>query len=157
MYPLGHIGIALIIATLFYMPLAAFVLGSILPDIFDKSLAIAGLIPCGRSFAHNVFFAIAAGAVAFGITRRKGVGIALALGVLLHLAQDAYYFVPYLYQLVQYDFGDCGPVTFTPNTINIAFEVVGLALIIVWWRFRPKLFYLRERILKLKRLKRVFG
>lgn len=157
MYPLGHIGIAIIIATLFYMPVAALAIGSILPDVVDKGLAIIGLVPCGRSLAHNVFFALAAGAVAFGITRKKSIGIAIALGILLHLAQDAYYFVPYFYPLVQYDFGDCGPVRFNPGNVNIFFEFVGLACIIVWWRWRTKLIYFRERILKLKVLKRVFG
>lgn len=157
MYPLGHIGIAIVIATLLYMPVAAFAIGSILPDIVDKSLAVFNIVPCGRSLAHNVFFALGAGAVAFAITRKKGIGLALALGVLLHLAQDAYYFVPYFYPLVSYDFGDCGPVQLNPGTVNIIFEFVGLALIIVWWRWRAKLIYLRERILKTKVLKRVFG
>lgn len=157
MYPLGHIGIALVIATIFYVPIAAFVVGALLPDIVDKGLAIFNLVECGRSVGHNVFFALVAGALAFGITRKKGIALAVVLGVLLHLAQDSTHFVPYLYPLLQYDFSGCGPVAFQPGNFEIAMEFVGLALIIFWWKFRSKLFYLRERILKLRRLKRVFG
>ncbi len=157
MYPLGHLGIALIIASVFYIPVAAFVVGVFLPDIVDKGLAILGIVECGRSVAHNVFFAIGAGAVALAATRKKSIALAILLGVLLHLAQDSTHFVPYLYPLVQYDFSDCGPVAFQPSPFEIAMEAVGLALIVVWWKFKSKLIYLRERILKTRRLKRVFG
>lgn len=157
MYPLGHIGTALIIASLFYIPIAAFVVGVLLPDIFDKGLAILGLLECGRSAGHNVFFALGAGAVVFAITRKKGIALAILFGVLLHLAEDSAHFVPYLYPVVEYDFSECGPVEFQPGAFEVAMEIVGIALIVVWWKFRAKLFYLRERILKMKRLKRVFG
>lgn len=158
MYPLGHLGIALVVATLFYVPVAAFVLGVFLPDIVDKSLAWTGFLSCSRSLAHNVFFAMGAGAVAFAVTRKKGLALAIFLGCVLHLAQDSAHFVPYLYPLVSYDFGFCDPhPVFQPGNFEIAMEFVGAALIIVWWKWRAKLIYLRERILKAKRLKRVFG
>ncbi len=157
MYPLGHIGTALIIASVFYIPVAAFVVGVLLPDIFDKGLTILGFLECGRSAGHNVFFALAAGAIALAVTRKKSVALAIFLGVILHLVEDSTHFVPYFYPLVAYDFSECGPVEFQPGTFEIAMEVVGIALITLWWKFRAKLFYLRERILKMKRLKRVFG
>lgn len=157
MYPLGHIGTALIAAAFLSMPAAAFVLGVMLPDIIDKGLAILNLIDCGRSWAHNVFFAVGAGLVALAVTRNKKVALAIGLGAILHLVGDSTHFVPYLYPLVQYDFGECGPVQFQPGAFEVTMEAVGLALIIVWWRFRSKLFYLRERIIKSRRFKRVFG
>lgn len=156
MYPLGHLGIALIIASIFYLPVAAFVIGVFLPDIVDKGLAVLGFLECGRSVGHNVFFAVGAGLVALVATRNKGIALAIFFGVLLHLAQDSTHFVPYFYPVVEYDFSECGHVEFRPGTFEIVMEVVGVGLIVIWWKFRPKLFYLRERILKLKRLRRVF-
>jgi len=157
MYPLGHVGIALVLSSLFFIPAAALVVGVLLPDIFDKGLALLGVLECGRSAGHNIFFALGAGAVAFLATRNRGIALAILLGVLLHLAQDSAHFVPYLYPLMQYDFGECGPVQFQPGNFEIAMEAVGLALIVVWWKWKAKLVYLRERVLKTKRLKRVFG
>ena len=157
MYPLGHLGIALVIATIFYIPVAAVVVGVFLPDIVDKGFAILGLVDCGRSIAHNVFFAIGAGAVALAITRKKSIAFAIFLGILLHLAQDSAGFVPYFYPIVEYDFSDCGPVEIHPGTFEIVMEIVGFSLIIIWWRFKSKLIYLRERIFKTRRFKRVFG
>jgi len=85
MYPLGHLGIALVIAAIFYIPVAAFVVGVFLPDIVDKGLSVLGLLECGRSAGHNVFFAIGAGLVALIATRKKSIAMAIFLGVLLHL------------------------------------------------------------------------
>jgi hypothetical protein len=158
MYPLGHLGTGLLVASLFYLPVAAFILGVFLPDIFDKTLSILGLIECSRSYAHNIFFAIGAGAVAFAITRKKNIALAIMLGAMLHLVQDSIHFVPYFYPLVSYEeLNNCGPIEFQPGTPEIIFEVVGIALIIIWWKFRSKIFYIREKILKMRRLKRVFG
>ena len=60
MYPLGHVGIALILSSLFFVPAAAMVAGVLLPDIFDKGLALLGVLECGRSAGHNIFFAMGA-------------------------------------------------------------------------------------------------
>lgn len=157
MYPLGHIGTALILASLLYLPAAALVIGVLLPDIFDKGLALIGVLECGRSLGHNVFFGLGAGIVAFAVTRNKNVAIAMTLGIMLHLLEDSVHFVPYFYPLVSYDFESCGPVQFQPGTFEITMEAVGMVLIVVWWKFRSKLFYFRDKILKLKGVKRVFG
>jgi hypothetical protein len=157
MYPLAHIGTALILASLLYLPAAGLVVGVLLPDIVDKGFSLIGILDCGRSFGHNIFFGLGVGAVAFIATRNKGLAIALTLGAMLHLVEDSNHFVPYLYPLVNYDFESCGPVEFQPGTFEIVMEGVGIVLIVIWWKFKSKLFYLRERILKARRLKRVFG
>lgn len=148
MYPLGHLGTGLIVASLLSMPVAAFVFGVFLPDVVDKGLTILGVLECSRSFAHNVFFAMGAGAAAFAATRNRKVGVAVMLGCMLHLAQDSAHFVPYFYPLVDYEFVGCGPVKYDPGQFEIAMEFVGAALIVVWWKYRAKLIYLGERIIK---------
>lgn len=148
MYPLGHLGTGLIIASVFSMPVAAFIVGVFLPDIVDKGLSMLGLMECSRYAAHTVVFASGAGAVAFAATRKKEIALAIFFGCLLHLVQDSAHFVPYLYPFVDYPDRDCHPVAFAPGDFEIAMEIVGAALIVVWWKWRAKLFYLRERILK---------
>ncbi len=148
MYPLGHLGTGLMIASLFSMPVAAFILGVFLPDIVDKGLSILGVLECSRSLAHNVFFAMGAGAVTFAFTRKKSLALAVMLGGFLHLVQDSWHFVPYFYPLVEYEFVGCGPLKLEPGTFEIIMEFVGAALIVVWWRYRAKLIYLSGRILK---------
>jgi hypothetical protein len=157
MYPLAHIGTALVIASLFYVPVSAFVIGVLLPDILDKSLTFSGIESCSRSYGHNVFFALAAGGVAFIMTRRRGVALAITLGCLLHLAEDSAGAVPYLYPMVSYGFGTCGHYVASPGYFEIAMEAVGIVLIVVWWKWGAKLIYLRDKVIKAKGLKRVFG
>ena len=146
----------MIIGTLFYAPLLPFIVGVFLPDIVDKGLELLGFLDCGRVLGHSVFFALGVGAVLFAATKRKGLALAVMFGMLLHLVQDSAYPVPYFYPIIQYHFA-CGLTNLIPSDLNVALEVAGLALIFVWWRWRAKLFYLRERILKTGRLSHVVG
>ncbi|MBI4894197.1 MAG: metal-dependent hydrolase [Candidatus Aenigmarchaeota archaeon] len=157
MYPLAHIGTALIIGSLFYVPLSAFVIGVLLPDILDKSLSFLGVESCGRSYGHSILFALAAGGIAFAVTRKKGIALAIALGCLLHLAGDSAGTVPYFYPMVDYGFGTCDKYAPNPGYFEVAMEVVGITMIILWWKWRSKLIYLRDRVIKARGLKRVFG
>jgi len=157
LYPLAHIGIALVIASLIYAPVLPFVVGVMLPDLFDKGLVLLGVESCGRSYGHTLLFALAAGSVALAVSRKRGVALAVALGCLLHLVGDSMGAVPYLYPLVDYGFGECGQYEASPGYFEIAMEVVGLSLIILWMKRRDKIIYLRDRVIKAKVLKRVFG
>ncbi len=79
MYPLAHIGIALLLAKLFERRLKLknyklVALGSILPDLIDKPLTIVG-IGSGRFIAHSLIFTIAATL----ISRELGFGCAMHL------------------------------------------------------------------------------
>ena len=157
MFPLGHLGTGLIIGTILYAPIGAFILGVFLPDIVDKPLSILGLVECSRWYAHTVLFAFVAGAAAFLLTRRKSIAVAILLGSLVHLVGDAMGFVPYLMPFVHYDPSVCvGDINYIPSLELIALEVVGAVLVLVWWKHRSKLFYLRERILKTRKLENVF-
>lgn len=146
MYPLGHVGTALILASFLSLPAAAFVLGVLLPDILDKGLVFLGLVECGRSYGHTLLFAAAAGFVALAATRKKEIALAVLLGCLLHLAEDVAGEVPVLYPFVPYDFYACGVYVPQPGGLDILFEFLGAGLIIVWWKWKGKIVYLGRRI-----------
>lgn len=73
--------------------------GTLFPDLIDKPLAWEiGLLPTGTSLAHSLFIAIPVSAFAVILGRRRGIphlGIAFAVGYLLHLPGDMVY--PVLY------------------------------------------------------------
>lgn len=81
--------------------MAAFALafGTQFPDLIDKPLAWEfGILPSGTSLAHSLFVALPVSALAVIFTRRRGspcLGIAFAVGYLLHLPGDVLY--PVLY------------------------------------------------------------
>lgn len=64
-----------------------------LPDLIGKPLAWqVGLFPSGRSLAHSVFVAVPVAVVVLSLARRHDrtpLGVAVAIGVLSHLATDA--------------------------------------------------------------------
>lgn len=148
MFPLGHIGITAFLATLLYLPAMYAVLGVLTPDIFDKIFFNLGILPCGRSLGHSVFFAPVLGLIVLALTRKKNFAIAVALGAALHLVQDSYDFLPLFYPIASYVF-DCPPgVRVTPTIFEIGAEVVGLALIVSLIFFKWKVIALRYRIWK---------
>lgn len=74
---------------------AALAIGTLFPDLVDKPLAWTfGVLPSGSSFAHSVLVAVPVVVVVVAVTWRRGrpaVGIAFAIGYLLHLPSDALY------------------------------------------------------------------
>jgi hypothetical protein len=66
-----------------------------LPDLIDKPLAWSlAVLPSGASLAHSLAFALPATLVALALARRVGhtrLGVAFAVGYLLHLPADALY------------------------------------------------------------------
>ena len=147
MYPLGHIGIAAFVATLFFLPALYAVLGGILPDVLDKVFFTLGILPCGRSFFHSLFFGPLAAAIVFALTRNKKYAVAIWFGAYSHLILDAANFVPWFYPVVSYAF-NCGPVVFQPPLLEIAVEIFGLALIVTLIFFKWKVVALRYRLWK---------
>lgn len=79
---------------------AAVVFASLLPDLIDKPLSWQfGLFPGGYAIGHSVFFAVPLSIFAGVLAHRYGrsrVGLAFALGYLLHLPSDL--FPPYVRQ-----------------------------------------------------------
>ena len=68
---LGHLGITLFMGSILGMSLLFLAIGVLLPDIIDKGFYILGLLPCGRSLAHNIFFGPIVAGLVFVITRKK--------------------------------------------------------------------------------------
>jgi membrane-bound metal-dependent hydrolase YbcI (DUF457 family) len=152
MLPLAHMGIALMFASLLGLPFLGALIGGLAPDIVDKPLFALGLIPCGRFFAHSIFFGPIIAGVAFLITRRRDVALAVLLGVYVHLLLDARYFLPWFYPIVEYSFY-CPPTTVSPDLVALAFEGIGVLLIPIVLVLKPRIKYLESLIRKWRGVK----
>jgi hypothetical protein len=102
MYPLGHITFTLIVGTRLNLNAGFLALGVLLPDLVDKTLVIFFGIGGGRYIAHTLSFAALAGALALLHSRRAAVST--SFGVVAHLVEDSYSFIPWFYPLLHYDF-----------------------------------------------------
>lgn len=105
MWPWEHAAVAYIVYSLlarllrWKRPAAvtalAVLLGSQVPDLIDKPLAWwLQILPSGRSLGHSLLFALPIVVTAVWIARlrrRVQVGVAFAVGYLLHLPGDALY------------------------------------------------------------------
>jgi len=135
MYPLAHIGIALLLGKLLKrrlklkdMRLVA--LGSMLPDIIDKPLTILG-VGSGRFVAHSLLFTI------FVSLLSREVGF----GCVNHLLLDRIWeepkvlFLPFLGipPTVHHTIYDFIRILLTDRTVQLG-EVVGTICLIVSWR-----------------------
>jgi len=101
-WPWGHLAVAYLLYTLGYRLRAtrptgratvALAVGTQLPDLVDKPLAVVGVLPAGRSLAHSLLFVVPLAAVAVALATRRGVpqaGWAFALGVGSHPPADAW-------------------------------------------------------------------
>lgn len=141
----GHLGITLLVGMLLSLPIIPVIIGVLLPDVIDKTLFTLGILPCGRSFAHNIFFGPIVASLVFVLTRRKNIAIPILFGLYMHLLEDAKNFVPWFYPIVNYNFS-CAPVKITLGQYEIAMEIVGMILLLAIFFWRPKIIYLRERL-----------
>jgi membrane-bound metal-dependent hydrolase YbcI (DUF457 family) len=138
MLPLAHIGFAMLLSSILYLPLAASVFGALIPDIIDKAFFALGFGLCGRFIAHTVFFGPLIALTAFAATKRKDVALAVLLGSYLHLLMDVKTFVPWFYPVVNYNFS-CPPTVIKPDLIDMAFEFAGALLIPITLALKPRL------------------
>jgi len=145
MYPLGHIGITVFLSVLLYLPASFAFIGVLLPDVIDKLLFAAGLVPCSIFFSHTVFFGPIISILTFLVTKRKDISLAILLGSFAHLLEDANHFVPWLYPIINYPF-NCGPLTFTITPFVVLTEALGVALLVATVVFNSKLIYFRDKI-----------
>ncbi|MCU4971739.1 metal-dependent hydrolase [Halobacteria archaeon AArc-m2/3/4] len=97
-------------------PALAAVVGAALPDLLDKPLYAAGVLPVGRAIGHSLLFAIPVSVVVWVVARRRDrdlLGVAFAIGLLSHVATD----VPW--HLLSGDYHELGfllwPVTHMPE------------------------------------------
>jgi hypothetical protein len=152
MLPLAHMGITLIFASLLGMPLFAALVGGLAPDVVDKIFFAIGLSPCGRFFAHSIFFGPIIAGIAFLLTKRRDVALAILFGSYIHLLLDARYFLPWFYPLVEYNFY-CPPTTVSPDLVDLLFEGIGVLLIPITIVLKPRIKYLESLIRKWKGVK----
>jgi hypothetical protein len=138
MMPIAHVAIPIFLAIFVGLPSLFAAFGGVLPDIIDKGLMIAGIIPCGRFAAHSIFFAPMAALATYALFRRKDFGIAILLGCYMHLLLDAGDFFPIFYPLVKYSF-DCPPTSVGIGLYEVITETVGAALLALTYVFRSRI------------------
>jgi len=145
MLPLAHIGMTAFLSTLVYLPASFAVIGALLPDIVDKLLLLPGLSACGRFIGHSLFFGPILSLLAYGLTRKKEVALALLFGSYLHLLEDAKDFMPLFYPIVKYQF-ECVPTTIKTGPFEIITESLGITLLSIKVLFNSKLLRYRDRL-----------
>lgn len=109
MWPWEHLAVGYLVHSLLIrartgsppagMEVLALAVGTQFPDLIDKPLAWElGVLPSGTTLMHSLFTALPVSALALILTARRGtprLGIAFAVGYLLHLPADVVY--PVLY------------------------------------------------------------
>jgi uncharacterized membrane protein required for colicin V production len=149
---LGHIGITLFFGGLFSLLFIPLLIGSILPDLIDKPLVLFGITQYGRYIGHTLTVGIIISLISFAITRKKLVPVSLFLGYLFHLLEDMPFFVPWFYPFVKYDFPTYYVFSNSFTAINIAFEIIGVTLIIYVVKKNPQIkSYLTKNLKFLKK------
>lgn len=133
----GHIGITAFVGSFLSLSLFIVLIGSLMPDIIDKTLFLLGLTNTGRFIGHTLFLGIIFSLIVHLILRKKIISASLLFGYWFHLFEDVMGFVPWFYPFVNYDFSayTFGPI-FTP--FNIASEVVGIVMVIYIYRTNPQ-------------------
>jgi len=144
MLPLGHVGIALLISTLLYLPALFVLLGILLPDVVDKLLFFSSSAFCGRFFGHTIFFGPIVSLLTYIITKRKDFALAVLFGSYIHLLQDSGNFIPWFYPIVNYQL-ECVPRIYI-GIFEIITEALGASLIVVKIFFNSKLLYYRDKL-----------
>jgi len=145
MLPLAHIGMTAFLSTLVYLPASFAVIGALLPDIVDKLLFLPGLSACGRFIGHSLFFGPILSLLAYGLTRKKEVALAVLFGSYLHLVQDIRDFMPLFYPIVKYQF-ECVPTTIKTGLFEIITESLGITLLSIKILFNSKLLHYRDKL-----------
>jgi membrane-bound metal-dependent hydrolase YbcI (DUF457 family) len=131
--PLAHAGFAALSTKYARVPALPAVFASLLPDVIDKGLALLAISPSSRWIAHTLFFAIVVVVLAAMIFRSNAAVLAVALGLIFHIALDAEGFLPLFYPFLQYAWPQLHlEVVITPLTL--AFEAFGAASL--WFVFR---------------------
>jgi hypothetical protein len=136
---LGHIGITLFFGGLFSLLFLPLLIGSILPDLIDKPLFLFGITQYGRYIGHTLTLGVVIALITFAITRKKMVPVSLFFGYLLHLAEDMPFFIPWFYPFVNYDFLTYYDFAGSITPMNIAFEIIGVTLIIYVVKKNPQI------------------
>ena len=152
MFPLFHIAIPLAIFEIPYIKKKyrinriALIIGSLFPDIVDKSLLFLKLSN-GRGFFHTLLFAFLCFGIIFLISRgNKSVSFPFFIGMLIHLILDLPD-IPIFYPFIEYNLSYHGDqdwvhTLLTDPLVQIT-EIIGGSTIIFIF-FKNKLFNRKE-------------
>jgi hypothetical protein len=101
MWPWGHLAAGYLVYSLYTrlttgdspadVPALVALFGTQLPDLVDKPLAYADVLPSGRAMGHSVFFALVVGAVLWALVRRYDrphLAVAFGFGHVAHVVGD---------------------------------------------------------------------
>ncbi len=123
-------------------------IGSILPDIIDKSIMLLGF-GTGRSFSHNLLFIWISFFVLFLSSKRNlKVSLPFLLGLNIHLILDLPY-VPFFYPFISYEWVVVdAPILFWinalfTNPIVQITEIMGI-IFLVFILIKNKLYHLKN-------------
>lgn len=145
MFLIGHIGFTVFLSVLFYLPASYAFIGVLIPDVVDKLLLASSITSCGRLFSHSVFFSPVLGLSVYSITKRKDLALAIAFGSFLHLLEDATYFVPWFYPLIDYA-RECKPFGIYYGMFELATDAAGLGLLMATVKLNSRLLYYRDLV-----------
>jgi len=127
----GHVGITLFLGSLLSLSLIFVLLGSVAPDIIDKSLVVLNIAPYGRFVGHTLLAAFLVAGFTGILLRKREASISLLFGYLAHLVEDSRHFVPWFYPFVDYVFKPYR-IKISLGLFEIAAEIVGvLALVYI--------------------------
>lgn len=142
----GHIGITVLLGTLFFLPALVVGLSSILPDLVDKGLLVVGLSQYSRLYAHNIFFGPIVSAIVYLVTKRKSFALAVLFGTYFHLLEDIRTPLPWLWPFVKTDLAPVTALKISPDIFDLVMEAIGLSCLASLFVFRKTISAARKRM-----------
>lgn len=132
MFPLGHIGITVFLASLLSLSPLYAISVVLIPDIIDKPLNILGLAPFSRYIGHTLFLGFLLSSIVFLFTRKKIISLSILFGYYIHLLEDTG-FIPWFFPFIRYDF-PVEPFRIKYTLLQFTLDVVGF--ILLWFTFK---------------------
>ncbi|MCX8179249.1 MAG: metal-dependent hydrolase [Candidatus Aenigmarchaeota archaeon] len=133
MFPLAHIGITALIASLLSLSPLIAIIASQIPDLIDKPLYILGVFPSGRYIGHTLFAIIILTILIYLFSRKKILAISFCFGMLMHLLQDLPYFIPWFYPFKNYEFPKSSfQLNYTLELFLL--DITGLTMLIIVYK-----------------------
>ena len=108
---LGHLAVPTILREYLDLKPIPLYVGSLFPDLVDKTMEEAGWLPNGRNIAHTLFTLTVTTAWVEHLGG-KASAVSWAIGYLAHLIGDVSGLVPWFYPFVAYEFKRSRPRPF---------------------------------------------
>jgi hypothetical protein len=155
MFVFFHVAVPLLVMEIPYlqsrlsMQRFALIIGSMIPDILDKPVALLGY-SSGRGFFHAPFLWLAVWFALYVMIKNKSIANGIGIGAFFHIFLDIPA-IPWFWPFVQYDFFftydhfGAWLYALTHNPIVISTEIFGL-LFLIFLTFRYQLLFDWNRI-----------